>query len=209
MTKDEKMKKVLVVNSSLQGANGNSNKLTEKFLTLLSQSIKVETQQIDLNAENLPHLSGEEMASWQVAPESRTTEEKDLALWSERYVNAVQTSDYIVLGVPMYNFDSPSVLKAFFDRIARAGVTFRYTENGPEGLLTGKKVFVLAARGGKYAGTDLDTQTQYLTNFLAFLGMNDVSFVYAEGLAMGDESASAAFASASEKIVELIENLED
>jgi FMN-dependent NADH-azoreductase len=109
----------------------------------------------------------------------------------------------------MYNFDSPSVLKAFFDRIARAGITFSYTENGPVGLIKDKKVFVLAARGGKYEGTAMDTQSAYLSNFLAFLGMDNVEFAYAEGLAMGEESVSHSFSLFNEKISELIKNLDD
>ena len=91
----------------------------------------------------------------------------------------------IVLGLPMYNFGVPSTLKAYFDHVARAGVTFRYTANGPVGLLTGKEVYVFATRGGIYAGTPLDTQTTYVRDFLRFLGIDDVEFVYAEGLNMG------------------------
>jgi FMN-dependent NADH-azoreductase len=97
----------------------------------------------------------------------------------------------------------PSTLKAYFDHVARAGVTFRYTANGPEGLLRNKKVYVLAARGGAYQGTPLDTQTQYVTNFLKFLGIHDIEFVYAEGLAMGEEKAQAALAQVHTQIAEL------
>jgi FMN-dependent NADH-azoreductase len=82
----------------------------------------------------------------------------------------------------MYNFGVPSTLKAYFDHIARAGVTFRYTDKGPVGLLRGKKVFVFAARGGLYAGTPRDTQTPYVRDFLSFLGMDDVEFIHAEGM---------------------------
>jgi FMN-dependent NADH-azoreductase len=102
-----------------------------------------------------------------------------------------------VLGLPMYNFGVPSTLKAYFDHIARAGRTFKYTEKGPVGLLTGKKAFVFATRGGLYAGTPLDTQTSYVRDFLRFLGISDVEFVYAEGLALGDAPKSAALAKAA------------
>ena len=90
-------------------------------------------------------------------------------------------------------------LKAWIDHIARAGVTFRYTETGALGLLTGKKVYVFAARGGKYAGTPLDSQTEYIRTFFGFLGMTDVEFVYAEGLAMGEEPKQAALAKAHQQ----------
>jgi FMN-dependent NADH-azoreductase len=102
----------------------------------------------------------------------------------------------IVLGLPLYNFGVPSSLKAYFDHIARAGITFKYTEKGPVGLLTGKKVYVFAARGGMYVGTPLDTQTSYVRDFLRFLGMDNVEFVYAEGLAISPDSKAASLATA-------------
>ncbi|MDT0581610.1 FMN-dependent NADH-azoreductase [Brumicola blandensis] len=203
------MKKLLVINSSLQGSEGNSSKLSASFVDSLAQVTSIDVTHLDLNAENLPHLTANEMAAWQTAEAERTPQQIELASYSERYINLIREADYIVMGVPMYNFDSPSVLKAFFDRIARAGITFSYTENGPVGLMKDKKVFVLAARGGKYEGTAMDTQSAYLRNFLAFLGMDNIEFAYAEGLAMGEESVSQSFSLFNEKISELIKNLED
>ena len=113
-------------------------------------------------------------------------------------------ADTIVLGVPMYNFDVPSTLKAYFDHIARAGVTFRYTANGLEGLLKGKTVYVFASRGGMYAGKPFDTQTGYLKNFLGLLGITDVRFVYAEGIAISAESKQAALANAQDEVARLL-----
>jgi FMN-dependent NADH-azoreductase len=98
----------------------------------------------------------------------------------------------------------PSQLKAYFDHIARMGITFKYTEQGPVGLLTGKKVYVFAARGGLYAGTPLDTQTSYVRDFLRFLGMADVEFVYAEGLAISPESKEVGLAKAVAEIERLV-----
>ena len=103
----------------------------------------------------------------------------------------------------MYNFGIPSTLKAYFDQIARAGVSFRYTENGPEGLLSGKKAYIFAARGGLYAGTALDSQTTYMRDFLNFLGITDVEFIYAEGLNMGDDAKDKALASAKDRLLKL------
>ena len=100
----------------------------------------------------------------------------------------IQAANVVVLGVPMYNFGLPSTLKAYFDHLGRAGETFKYTEKGPVGLLTGKKVYVFAARGGMYAGTPNDTQTPYIRAFLSFIGMDDIEFVYAEGLAISEVS---------------------
>jgi len=105
--------------------------------------------------------------------------------------------------VPMYNFDVPSTLKAYFDHVARAGVTFSYTAQGPVGRLTGKKVYVFASRGGIYAGKPHDTQTAYLKNFLGLLGIMDIEFVYAEGLAISAESKAAALAQAKQAVARL------
>ena len=103
----------------------------------------------------------------------------------------------------MYNFGVPSTLKAYIDHIARAGATFKYTEKGPVGLLTGKKAYVFATRGGLYAGTPLDTQTAYVRDMLRFLGIDDVEFVYAEGLAIGAERKAAALSQAQRAIERL------
>ena len=110
----------------------------------------------------------------------------------------------MVFGVPLYNFQVPSQLKAYFDWIARARVTFRYREDGTvEGLIQGKKVIVAFARGGNYKDTPADSQTPYLKTILGFLGMTDVTFIFAEGLARGPESAAAGFANAREAIAAL------
>jgi FMN-dependent NADH-azoreductase len=110
----------------------------------------------------------------------------------------------IVIGLPMYNFGVPSTLKAYFDHIARAGSTFRYTDQGPRGLLTGKKAYIFATRGGNYAGTPLDFETSFVRQFLQFVGIEDVEFVYAEGLAIGDASRQAALTAAEGAIDRLV-----
>jgi FMN-dependent NADH-azoreductase len=110
----------------------------------------------------------------------------------------------VVFGVPMYNFGVPAQLKNWIDAISRAQVTFRYTANGPEGLLKGKKVYVALTRGGLYRDTPNDTQTPYLQTFFGFLGMTDVQFVYAEGLNMGPEAEQKALSSALEQIDQVV-----
>ena len=136
--------------------------------------------------------------------DSRTLKQDALVAYSDGLINELKQADVIVLGLPMYNFGVPSTLKAYFDHIARAGVTFSYTEKGPVGLLTGKKAYVFAARGGIYAGTPRDTQTAYVRDFLAFLGITDVEFVYAEGLAIGEASKTASLAKARESLHNLV-----
>jgi FMN-dependent NADH-azoreductase len=123
--------------------------------------------------------------------------------YSDALIDELRRADVIVLGLPMYNFGVPSQLKAYFDHIARAGVTFRYTEQGPVGLLAGKKAYVFATRGGVYAGTPLDTQTGYVRDFLRFIGISDVEFVYAEGLAINPQSRESGLARASARIAQL------
>jgi len=198
------MQHVLLLNTSLNGAQGNSTKLSQAFIGKLSEQQEIKLVQRDLTTMQLPHLSGEEMQAWMTEDEERTAEQHKLASVSDELVNEVKAADALVIGMPMYNFGIPSVFKAWLDRIARAGLTFRYTENGPVGLLENKKVYVLAARGGFYAGTDKDTQTQYLKNVFAFIGLTDVEFIYAEGFAMGEELADKAWSGANEKILELI-----
>jgi FMN-dependent NADH-azoreductase len=119
-------------------------------------------------------------------------------------IDEIAVADVVVLGVPMYNFGVPASLKNWIDAISRAGVTFRYTEKGPEGLLKGKKVYVALTRGGQYRDTPADTQVPYLKTVFAFLGLTDVSFVYAEGLALGAATEQAAIASALEQIDEAV-----
>lgn len=196
------VKNVLAITSSLQTGAGNSTKLVDHYLTQLDGSASVVRR--DLAKTNIPHLTDVEMAAWATSPDERNAAQQQLAQLSDDIISEVNNAEEIVLGVPMYNFGIPSVLKAWIDRIGRAGVTFTYTENGPQGLLGGKKVTILAARGGMYAGTALDTQTEYLRNFWNFVGVTDVEFVYAEGLAMGEKSANKAWKNAEGKILELI-----
>ena len=150
----------------------------------------------DLAAQPVPHLTAERFAAFAARPEGRTPEQQAVAGFSDALVAELRAADTIVLGLPMYNFGVPSTLKAYFDHVARAGETFRYTEKGPVGLLTGKRAVVVATRGGLYAGTPRDTQTPCVRDFLAFIGLEDVEFVYAEGLAMGDAAKADALARA-------------
>lgn len=123
--------------------------------------------------------------------------------FSDALIAELRQADTVVIGLPMYNFGVPSTLKAYFDHIARSGVTFQYTAEGPKGLLTGKKAYILAARGGRYAGTAKDSQTTYVRDFLGFIGITEVEFVYAEGLNMGDDSKNSALADAHKAVAEL------
>jgi FMN-dependent NADH-azoreductase len=198
------MSTLLKINASLFSSHGQSSQLAERFVAAWQESHAGTTVvSRDLAAEPVPHLDGARFMSFLAKPEERTTEQQAVVAFSDALIAEMQNADVIVIGLPMYNFGVPSTLKAYFDHIARAGVTFKYTATGPEGLLTGKKAYILAARGGMYAGTAKDSQTTYVRDFLGFLGITDVEFVYAEGLNMGDDSKSAALAAAHDQLAEL------
>ena len=198
------MKTLLQLNTSLFSANGQSSRLADDFTAVqkaLNPNLRVVVR--DLAKEPVPHLTAERFQAFLANPAERTPEQAEVVGYSDALIEELRRADTIVIGLPMYNFGLPSTLKAYFDHIARAGVTFAYTAKGPVGLLGGKKVFVFAARGGVYAGTPADTQTAYVRDFLAFLGMTEVEFVYAEGLAMGDAARNAALEAAQGSIREL------
>jgi FMN-dependent NADH-azoreductase len=192
---------LLQIHTSMSSGHGQSSRLAEEFVAQWHAAIpeaRVVTRDIGTNP--VPHLTAERFAALLAKPEAQTPDQQAIAGFSDTLIGELRQADVIVLGLPLYNLGIPSTLKAYFDHIARAGVTFRYTENGPQGLITGKKVYVFAARGGIYANTPLDTQTSYVRNVLGFIGLADVEFIYAEGLAMGDAAKSQALAKADAAI---------
>lgn len=198
------MTTLLKINASLFSTQGQSSQLAERFVAArLAATPGLKVISRDLGAEPVPHLDAARFLSFLAKPEERSAEQQAVVAYSDALIEELRQADEIVIGLPMYNFGVPSTLKAWFDHIARAGVTFRYTATGPEGLLTGKKATIFAARGGLYAGTPKDSQTTYVRDFLAFIGITDVEFVYAEGLNMGDESKAAALTAAHDKLAEL------
>ena len=198
------MTTLLQINTSLYSHQGQSSQLANRLVAnWKAKNPDGNVVVRDLAAEPVPHLDGARFGSFLAKPEERTAEQKAVVAYSDALIDELKAADVIVLGLPLYNFGIPSTLKSYIDHIARAGSTFRYTETGPVGLLTGKKVYVLAARGGKYAGTPLDSQTDYIRAFFGFLGMSDIEFVYAEGLAMGEEPKQAALAQAHQQLEQL------
>lgn len=198
------MKNLLQINTSIFSGQGQSSQLAQQFVEQWREANPGATVTVrDFAQEPVPHLDAQRFGAFLAKPEDRTPEQKAVVDFSDALIEEVKQAEVIVLGLPMYNFGVPSTLKAYFDHLARAGVTFRYTEKGPQGLITGKKVYIFAARGGLYAGTPLDTQTKYVRDFLGFIGITDVEFVYAEGLAMGEESKGKALAGAKDTIRQL------
>ena len=192
---------ILQINASARSEGANSTRLADAVtarLQALHPGAAVEVR--DLARDPHPIIDEAALGALFTPAAERTPEQAARVALDDALIAQVQSADAIVLGVPMYNFGTPAQLKAWVDAIARAGVTFRYTESGPEGLLKGKKVYVALARGGRYRGTDADAQVPWLKTVLGFLGMTDIEFVYAEGLAIGEDSATRAFAEAQEQI---------
>ena len=198
------MTTILQINSAARSQGATSTLLLNELTEKLQQSNPGAQLVVrNLQAEPLPHLDDAILAAFFTPADQRTAEQAAISARSEALIAELQAADIIVIGAPMYNFGISSQLKTYFDWIARAGITFKYGANGAEGLVTGKKVVVVSARGGKYSGTPHDTHTPYLKSFLGFLGMTDVSFVLAEGLAMGPDAAGAAMTTARDSIAAL------
>lgn len=191
--------KILQINSSVRGPASTSTKIATSIvqhLRAVEPEAKVEVREL----ASQPILDEQALGALFTPADARTPEQQARVAVDDATIEQVKEADVVVLGVPLYNLGEPVQLKAWIDAISRAGVTFRYTANGPEGLLQGKKVFVAFSRGGKYKGTPYDTQTPYLRNMLGFLGMTDVTFLHAEGLAMGEDAAAKALAEVQAEI---------
>ena len=196
---------ILQINSSSRPDASHSSRLAATIVeriraTQLDATVTVR----DLGRAPLGELDEPALQALFTPVEQRSPEQAARVAIDDAVIAEIQAADVLVLGVPMYNFGVPAQLKNWIDAIARAKVTFTYTEKGPVGLLTGKKVYVALTRGGLYRNTPADTQVPYLKTVLAFLGMTDVQFVYAEGIAMGPQAEQDALASAQAQIEEVL-----
>ncbi|NMY51903.1 FMN-dependent NADH-azoreductase [Pseudomonas sp. WS 5011] len=182
------MANVLVIESSARQQGSVSRQLTAQFIANWSSANPADQIKVrDLAVDQVPHLDANLLGGW-MTPAGQQSEAEQAALaLSNLLTDELLAADVLVLAAPMYNFAIPSTLKAWLDHVLRAGVTFKYTETGPQGLLSGKRAFVLTARGGIYAGSAQDHQEPYLRQALAFVGIHDVSFIHAEGLNLGSE----------------------
>jgi FMN-dependent NADH-azoreductase len=196
---------ILQINSSARAGNSHSSKLANAIVDKLRAAHPGAALKLrDLGANPHPELDEAALGALFSPAETRTPEQQARVALDDALIAEVQAADVLVLGVPMYNFGVPAQLKHWIDAIARANVTFHYTANGPEGLLKGKKVYVALTRGGIYRDTPADVQTQYLKTFFGFLGMTDIEFIYAEGLAMGPDAERQGLESAMEQIEEAV-----
>lgn len=197
------MNALLKIQSSLYQDQGQSSLLVNQFADRwLAQHPGGKIISRDLAANPVPHLDRERFQAFLAAANERTAAQKQAVAYSDTLIDELKNADVIVMGIPMYNFSVPSVLRSYFDHIARSGVTFRYTANGPEGLLTGKKAVVFITRGGIYG--EEHSQTSYIRQFLGFIGITDVEIVHAEGLAMNENAKLKSLVTAKEKITQLL-----
>ncbi|PVE21583.1 FMN-dependent NADH-azoreductase [Microvirga sp. KLBC 81] len=184
------MSTVLVLNSSASGAASVSRQLVEQAVAdLRAQDPGLRVVTRDLGAAPIPHLTLESATALRSADPVNQEQAAAQAL-SNELIAELKVADVIVIGAPMYNFGIPSTLKAWFDYVLRAGLTFRYTEAGPEGLVTGKRAIIVLSRGGLYSegpAQAMDSQEPHLRTMLGFIGITDISFVRAERLAFGPE----------------------
>ena len=182
------MATIQVIESSARQQGSVSRELTEQFIATWQAAHPADQIKVrDLAVDQVPHLDANLLGGWMTPVEQQSEAEKAALALSNQLTDEVLAADVLVLAAPMYNFAIPSTLKAWLDHVLRAGVTFKYTETGPQGLLSGKRAFVLTARGGIYAGSNQDHQEPYLRQALAFIGIHDVSFIHAEGLNLGGD----------------------
>jgi FMN-dependent NADH-azoreductase len=182
------MSRVLIIESSARQQGSVSRQLTQTFIQQWQAAHPADQITVrDLAAQPVPHLDADLLGGWMKPAEQRNDSEQESLQRSNELTDELLAADVLVLAAPMYNFAIPSTLKAWLDHVLRAGVTFKYTETGPQGLLTGKRAYVLTARGGIYAGSSADHQEPYLRQVMGFVGIHDVQFIHAEGMNLGGD----------------------
>jgi FMN-dependent NADH-azoreductase len=193
------MTKVLILDSAATGEASVSRRLTRELASALkARNPSVQIVSRDIGAEPVPHLTEETVGAIRGAEAESPAAREAIAL-SDRLIAELKEADLVVIGAPMYNFGMPSTLKAWFDHVLRAGITFRYSAAGPEGLVKGKRAIVVESRAGFYSegpAAVMDSQEPHIRTLLGFMGIDEVSFVRAEKLAFGPEAAEAAIAEA-------------
>lgn len=192
---------ILQINSSARATGSESSSMADAIVArLVAGHPGATVARRDLGAEPHPVLDQAALSALFTPADARTPEQAARVALDDALIAQVQAADVIVLGAPMYNFGMTVQLKGWFDAIARANVTFRYTATGPEGLLKNKKVYVALSRGGMHRDGASDTQVPHLKMLLGFLGMNDVTFIYSEGHGMGPEAVAKAREAANAEI---------
>ena len=191
---------ILQITSSVRGNDSESTRVTNLIVDkLVAGNPDAKVVRRDFGAQPHPLLDGAAVGALFTPADQRSAEQAARVALDDALIAEAQAADVIVIGAPMYNFGMPAQLKGWFDAIARAGVTFRYTETGPEGLLKNKKVYVATARGGVYP-VDADPQVPHIRMLLNFLGLSDHTFIYSAGMSMGPEAAAQGQQAANEAV---------
>jgi FMN-dependent NADH-azoreductase len=192
---------IFQINSSARSSGSESTRMSDKLVAgLVAKNPGASVVRRDLASDPHPLIDEATLGALFTPADQRSAAQSARVALDDALIAQVQAADVIVIGAPMYNFGITIQLKSFFDAIARAGVTFRYGANGPEGLLTGKKVYVNLARGGVHRNGASDTQVPYLGTYLGFLGMSDVTYIYSEGMGMGPDAVAQGQAQADAQI---------
>ncbi len=195
------MKDILFIHSSLFDTDSASTQVAQSLVEqIIEENPASKVTRIDLANNVLPHLAADEFNSWMIPVEQRDEIQTALATRSDHLIDQLLSHDTLVLAVPMYNLGIPSTLKAWIDRVARAGKTFRYAAEGPVGMVKNMSAYLVFARGGIYRDTPLDTQTGYLTSVLGLMGIEAIETIYAEGLNMGEETRNKSIADATAEV---------
>jgi len=196
------MTNILHITASIRSDDSVSSALGGTLIKNLTESSDAPVTVRDLSRNDLPLISEERFAANLTSAAERTPKQAALAAIADTLIAELQAADTIVISSPVYNFGVPASLKAWADLVARAGTTFKYTENGPVGLLDGKKAYITAASGGTPIGSDMDFMSSWLTFFLGFLGIKDVEIVAADGI-MGADGADRV-AAAHQKVAQIV-----
>ncbi|MEM9501600.1 MAG: NAD(P)H-dependent oxidoreductase [Pseudomonadota bacterium] len=188
------MTNILHIKASIRGDESVSNSLGDIIVEGLTDNGDTNVTIRDLSANDIPFVDAARFEANLTPPADRTQKQADLAAIADSLIAELQAADTIVFSTPIYNFSMPGVVKAWADLVARAGTTFKYTETGPVGQLTGKKAYIAVASGGTPVGSDFDHMTPWLKFFLGFLGIQDIELVAADGImgAGGEEKIAEA-----------------
>jgi FMN-dependent NADH-azoreductase len=199
---------ILQINSSIRGDASVSTQLAARLAERMPAAEPTSTLVVrDLGKNPHPVLDEAAITALYTPADKRLPEQAARVALDDALIAELQAADVVVVAAPMYNFGISALLKNWIDAVARNGVTFRYSEKGPEGLLKGKKLYVVLARGGKYRDTPMDSQVPYLRTVFGFLGITDIEFIYAEGLNMGPDVLSASIEWATSHIDSLVRSV--
>ena len=198
------MSNVLIIESSARQQDSISRQLTRQFISQWQAAHPADQITVrDVALNPLPHLDANLLGGWMKPADQRSASEQASLDRSNTLTDELLAADVLVMAAPMYNFAIPSTLKAWLDHVLRAGVTFKYTATGPQGLFIGKRAIVLTARGGIHTGASSDHQEPYLRQVMAFIGIHDVAFIHAEGMNLGGDFQEKGLNQARSRISEI------